>query len=65
MIRRVSSNDKTKDSSIKDSSIKDSFFSIENILKNIDIMVSKLYNIHIIIKKGVDKMKRQVPLRLD
>ena len=28
-------------------------------------MVSKLYNIHIIIKKGVDKMKRQVTLRLE
>ena len=28
-------------------------------------MVSKLYNVHIIIKKGVDKMKRQVTLRLE
>ena len=33
MIRRVSSNDKTKDSSIKDSSIKDSFFSIKTFKK--------------------------------
>ena len=28
-------------------------------------MVSKLYNMHIITKKGVDKMKRQVTLRLE